>query len=454
MDRKQQFICPQRDERLGWLNDMTVRNEGALYNYRLPQLYEKWLQDIRDAQGEKTGAITDTAPFVRFGLRPADPVSTSFLLIPWNTYLHYGNKKIIVQNYEAMKLWVNYLKRNSDNYIVRYSQMGDWAAPISGTDLKSIGSGAVSTITPTILMGTGYFYYDCVLMSKMAHILGNKEDEIFYLREAENIKEAFQARFYNKDKKFYANNSQAGNTFPLYLGLVPEQDKSEVLQRIKDDIVKNKMHLTTGNLCSRYVIEVLFQNGEEDLAYELLTQTEYPSWGYMIENGATTIWERWEKVDAPGPLDRMASHNHPMNGAVGVCFHKYLAGINPNEAETGFGHIVIKPVIPSKLQFVDCELESIRGIIRSGWKKSKNDITFYYEIPFNSTATIYLPIKNRRKSDINITSKDLMIQNGELIKAASCIHVEAIKYDYHVVIKVQPGKYAFCITEKTENGEE
>ena len=139
--------CPQRDERLGWLNDMTVRNECALYNYRLPQLYEKWLQDIRDAQGERTGAITDTAPFIRYGLRPADPVSTSFLLIPWNTYLHYGDVRIIEQNYEAMRRWVGYLKRNSNGYVLRYSQMGDWAAPVSGTDLGSIGSGAVSTLS-------------------------------------------------------------------------------------------------------------------------------------------------------------------------------------------------------------------------------------------------------------------------------------------------------------------
>ena len=109
---------------------MTVRNECAIYNYRLPQLYEKWEQDIRDGQGKTTGSVTDTAPFRRYGTRPADPVSSSFLLVPWNIYVHYGDRKILEENYEPIKKWVGFLLKNSDNYIVRYSQMGDWAGPI------------------------------------------------------------------------------------------------------------------------------------------------------------------------------------------------------------------------------------------------------------------------------------------------------------------------------------
>ncbi|MDD3797051.1 MAG: family 78 glycoside hydrolase catalytic domain, partial [Lachnospiraceae bacterium] len=172
--------CPQRDERLGWLNDMTVRNECALYSYRLPNMYDKWLQDVRDAQGEESGAVTDTAPFRRFGQRPADPVSSSFLLIPWNVYCHYGDTRIIEKNYEAMKKWIGYLFRNSRDYVMKYSPMGDWAAPIGGTNLDSIGGGAVSTITPTQLMGTGYLYYDCELMIKMAEVMKKPEDALFY----------------------------------------------------------------------------------------------------------------------------------------------------------------------------------------------------------------------------------------------------------------------------------
>ena len=444
--------CPQRDERLGWLNDMTVRNECALYNYRLPQLYEKWLQDIRDAQGERTGAITDTAPFIRYGLRPADPVSTSFLLIPWNTYLHYGDVRIIEQNYEAMRRWVGYLKRNSNGYVLRYSQMGDWAAPVSGTDLGSIGSGAVSTITPTVLMGTGYFYYDCVLMAKMSRVLGLGEDETFYLEEAGKIREAFQARFYHKDKKYYANNSQAGNTFPMYLGLVPEADRKAVLHQIKDDILKHHMHLTTGNLCSRYIIEVLFQNGEEDLAYELLTQTEYPSWGYMIENGATTIWERWEKVDAPGPLAGMASHNHPMNGAVGVCFHKYLGGVRADESHPGFEHVVIKPVIPKQLRCVECSLDSIRGRISSGWEKTEEGLDLHVRIPVNCRASIYLPVKGTGQKTMHIESNGEVLIHGDQAMELPGIQLRDIASGQWVIVEAGSGTYDFRISGLGEEG--
>lgn len=139
--------CPQRDERLGWLNDMTVRNEGALYGFRLYQLYAKWLRDIRDAQGKVTGAITDTAPFLRYGFRPADPVSGSFLMLPWNLYLHFGDKRILEDNFEANGRWVKYLLRNTNAGVVRFSSMGDWAAPVAGTDHGSTGGGALSTIT-------------------------------------------------------------------------------------------------------------------------------------------------------------------------------------------------------------------------------------------------------------------------------------------------------------------
>lgn len=432
--------CPQRDERLGWLNDMTVRNECALYNFRLPQLYSKWLQDIRDAQGVKSGAITDTAPFLKYGMRPADPVSTSFLLIPWNVYLQYGDKKIIEKNYDAMKRWIAFLIRNSDDYIVRYSQMGDWAGPITGTDINSAGAGAISTITPTILMGTGFLYYDCILMAKMAKVCSNSEDEAFYLQEADKTKKAFQKKWYNSEKKFYAKNSQAGNVFPLYLGIVPEEDRKDVLRNIVDDIKNKDTHLTTGNLCTRYAVEVLFQNGEENLAYNLLNQREYPSWGYMIENGATTVWERWEKAETGSPIMGMASRNHPMNGAVGVCFHKYIGGIQPDERQPGFKNVIIKPIIPTELNHVDCSLETIRGLIRSSWKKKKEGLSLKVEIPFNCTADIYIPV-NGTSSEIN--SADIVYKNGTVIRKSDRILRCASVNEKAVKLHVTSGTYEF-----------
>lgn len=421
--------CPQRDERLGWLNDMTVRNECALYNFRLPQLYAKWMRDIRDAQGAATGAITDTAPFLRYGQRPADPVSASFLLIPWNLYLHYGDKRIIEENYGAMAKWVGYLLRNSVGHVVKYSQMGDWAGPIAGADPKSIGAGAVSGITPTRLIGSCFLHYDCLLMALMADALGRDADAAFYRDGAENVRQGVLKAYFNGAEKYFATGSQGSNTLPLYLGIEEKDDREAVLRNLVDDIVeKHNTSLTTGNLCTRYIIEVLLENGFEDLAHSLLTRTEYPGWGYMIENGATTIWERWEHVTG-GSLIYMASHNHPMNGAVGVAFHKHLAGIRPDAARPGFANIVIRPIAPAKMRHAEATLASIRGTIRSAWRV-EDDGAFVLEadIPFNCAADVHVPLRgvpaDRARLTLGGQPVDFIRENGYLrINVLSGKHV-------------------------------
>lgn len=437
--------CPQRDERLGWLNDMTVRNECAIYNYRLPQLYEKWEQDIRDTQGKISGAITDTAPYRRYGCRPADPVSTSFLLVAWNVYTHYGDRKILEENYEPIKRWVNYLIRNSDDYVVRYSQMGDWAGPIGGTDIKSSGGGAISAITPTTLMATGYLYYDCILVSKMAKVLGRDEDAAEYAIIAQKVSEAFHKAYYQEKDGFYASNSQASNIFPLYLGIVPKDKKKEVLKHLIMDIEAQGKHLTTGNLCSRYAIEVLLRNGQEDLAYEILSSTEYPGWGYMVANGATTIWERWECVTEDGVQAQMASYNHPMNGAMGVSFSKHIAGIMVDEETPGFEHFIIKPVVPLKLESASFSYESVRGRISSRWHQMEKQITLKVEIPANTCADVYVPIpRNAVKVAVCIDGEEIY-RDGEQ-KERNCVY-PVKREENNVCFALGSGMYSLLCKE-------
>lgn len=432
--------CPQRDERLGWLNDMTVRNECAVYNYRLPQLYEKWMQDIRDAQGKDTGAITDTAPFRRYGTRPADPVSSSFLLAPWNIYVHYGDKKILEENYEPIKRWVGFLLKNSDDYIVRYSQMGDWAGPIMGTDIDSSGGGAISTITPTVLMATGYLYYNCVIVSKMAEVLGRKEDMEHYLELSKKVADSFEKKFFNEKEGYYAQNSQASNTFPLYLGIVPEKYKDKVLENLVDDIKKHGNHFTTGNLCSRYIVEVLLRNGQEDLAYEVLNSTEYPGWGYMVANGATTIWERWEKVTEDGVQAAMASYNHPMNGAMGVAFSKHLAGIVADEKHPAFERFAICPVLPKKLDHVSFVYESVKGSVKSEWINESDTITMNIRIPVGSEADVYVPVYDPEKTPQIFIGGEKVYDGGYLNEEYKPAEERAYKNYVHLVMR--SGEYS------------
>lgn len=410
--------CPQRDERLGWINDMTVRNECAIYNYRLASLYTKWLRDIRDTQGEKTGAISDTAPFRVFGCRPADPVGASLVLLPWNMYLHYHDKKILKENYQAIKKFLYYLERNTTNYIIRWATMGDWASPIEDNDVNSIGGGAVSLVTPPRMVATAFFYYDCKIMEKIATVLNKQEDAMYYNELAEKIKEAFLQKFYNKEKKYVASNSQGSNTIALYFGLIPEEDRSAVLKNLVKNVVEdNNYHLTTGNMCSRYIIEILLKDGYKDIAYKLLTQTTYPSWGYMIERGATTIWERWEEIISECSQSIMASYNHPMYGAVGVCFYKYFAGISVDENNPGFKNVIIRPIIPEGLNYVETSVDTMRGRVYNSWKKHGEAFLMNTELPFNTTGTISIPIylNGIRFRSVYVNEK-LIYKDGKVIE--------------------------------------
>ena len=181
--------CPQRDERMGWLNDATVRMEEAVYHFDLAAFLEKWMWDIRDTQAPD-GSITDTAPF-RFGTRPADPVCSSFLLIPWLLLLHYGDDTCLRTHYDAMKAWVGYLGTMAQEQIIHYSRFGDWASPRSESEDTAFGSGARSATTPGDFMSTGYYYYDAVLMERFALHVGQDEAARFYQALAHRLRAAF-----------------------------------------------------------------------------------------------------------------------------------------------------------------------------------------------------------------------------------------------------------------------
>lgn len=241
-------------------------------------------------------------------------------------------------------------------------------------------------------MSTGYLYYDCTLMAKMAAVLGKAEDEKYYQELAEKVKAAFTKEYYNKEKKYYESNSQAANIIPLYFGMVPEEDVTAVLENLCEDImVTHEGHLTTGNLCTRYAIEVLFQYGKADIAWHLLSQDTYPSWGYMIKNGATTMWERWEKVEGNDFLAAMAALNHPMNGGAVVSLHKYLAGICPDEKKPGYANVILKPVIPAEAESAGAEIQTVRGKVSSRWHKEEGEIVWEISVPSGCTASVYLP---------------------------------------------------------------
>lgn len=376
--------CPQRDERMGWLNDMTVRIDQAIYNFDMSRFYPKYLDDISDGQDEE-GRIGDTAPY-KVGGRPADPVSISYLLLALKCYEYYGNRTIIEKHYAGFKAWVNFLQSQTKDGILEYSYYGDWSPPAE-LGVSGVGYGAVSKNTPGALMSTGFLYYYAKLMERMATITGRTGDAWSYSSLAKATAIAFHDRFWNASTGGYGSNNQACNAFALFLKMGNSEQQERTLQNLVKDVKAQGYHLTTGNICTKYLLEVLSERGQMDVAYSIATQTTYPSWGYMLEKGATTLWERWEYQTGSS----MNSHNHPMMGSVGSWFYKYLLGILPNENSPGFERFIIRPRFPKDLESCNGSFHSVKGVIRSGWKQEKGRILLNLSIPANSVAEVYVP---------------------------------------------------------------
>ncbi|MDR1061923.1 MAG: glycoside hydrolase family 78 protein [Clostridiales bacterium] len=446
--------CPQRDERLGWLNDMTVRAEEAMYNFDMDRLYAKWLDDISDTQGP-LGAIADIAPASRlYGRRPADPVCSCFVLLPWLMYVHYGDRSAIEKHFSGLLAWNRYLELNSEGGIVDYTSYGDWASPLGESVTDSIGAGAVSATTPGKLMSTGYYCLNCALLGKMAALLGLDADAAELGAKARKSAEALNAKYFSRELGCYASGSQAAQAFPLYLdiasgqghwheqgqgqergrgreqgrghwheqgqergqeqgqgqgqergqgvGIVPPQARPGVLRRLVEDVEARGVHLATGNQCTKYLVEVLTDCGHGDLALALAAQTSYPSWGFMLENGATTIWERWEDIRS-GPLCEMASRNHPMNAAIGAWFYSRLAGIRPCEDAPGFERFRLSPCLPEGLDHAGASLDTVRGLILSSWRRTEAGVDMDVEIPFGAEAEIELRLKDIEPEKLSIS---------------------------------------------------
>ncbi len=423
--------CPQRNERMGWLNDMAARSEELVHNFNVSRLLPKWLNDIADAQDPDTGAISDTAPF-HWGSRPADPVSVCYLLIPWLLYQHYGDRRTLEDQYAGMKGWVDYLTSRAPDSIVEYSYYGDWAPPIAEGLAGSMGSSAVALRTPGTLISTAHYYYAAMLFVRIATVLGRDADAAEYQQLAERIYDSFNRHFWDEASGGYGSNNQASNVAALYMRLVPDERKTRVRANIIRDILDHDTHVTTGNLCSKYILEILTESGHGDLAYKLVTQTTYPSWGYMMEHGATTIWERWEQATGAG----MNSHNHPMYASVGAWFYRALAGIQLQPDAVGFSRFAIRPIVPEELSSARATLKTVRGEVESAWEASGSGLSLNVRIPAGSQAEVRLPKSRGANQRLSEGGKPIQPTNGIL-----SVQEDAQAF----VVTVGSGAYRFTV---------
>jgi len=430
--------CPQRDERMGWMGDAQLSAEEAIYNFWMPSFYEKWIDDMLLAQNED-GSVPDVVP-PYWKNYPADPAwGTAFITIPWYLYLYYGDKRILEKIYEGLKKWVDFLHLKSEDYIVKIVKYGDWCPPMH----------IRSSDTPEELTSTWYFYHDSLLLSKIASILGYEEDSRKYSELAEKIKEAFNKKYLTEDKRgvFYKGKtfeySQTSNVLPLYFNMPPRDKSDQIFSRLVNDIiVKRSKHLNTGIIGTRFLFDVLTNHGKIDLAYEIAIQESYPSWGYMIREGATTVWERWEYLVYGG----MNSHNHIMFGSIDAWFYKFLGGINIDEKYPGFRRIVLKPNLPLDLKWVHASVNTISGLVEIKTVKRDNVVEVEVNIPVNTKATLYIPKYSIHKSKL-YEGETLVYPDKVTEEKIKGIH-SIVEQEDVVVVELGSGRYIFCLKEK------
>lgn len=374
--------CPQRDERMGWLNDATVRFEETPYNFDIGRMFKKVLTDIRDQQSAADGSITCTAPFV-FGSRPADPVCSSYLILGEQSYLFAGNRELLQSTYEGFARWEDCLAALAEDHIVNYTCYGDWAGPVYAcvNGDKTIDA-TQSLYTPNTFMSTGYYYYNACLLAKFARWLGEDSACDRYTELAAQIKTAILNKWWDADRAVICTGSQGCQSFALWLGLIPPEHCQAAAARIHEDLVARDYHITTANLTTRYLMDALSRYGYEDDAYRLLTREDYPSIGYMLQQEATTVWERWELKKEP----EMNSHNHPMYGAVDNWMYAYAAGIRP--VDIAFRRVQIQPVYPTGLQSVCATLQTVKGELTVRWIRRFGQTELRVIVPFGVTADI------------------------------------------------------------------
>jgi alpha-L-rhamnosidase len=399
--------CPQRDERLGWFGDAMVSMEEAMFNFDLPLFYRQWLNGVRFNQNEANGDISIVSPRPYITDEPDPTWSSAYLVMLWQYYLHYGDRDFLRAHFDSMRRYVDYLGTQATNHILPQYWIGDWGTLVEGWKEGE----PVSVVT-------AFYYYDALIVAKAAGVLGRTAEADKYHVLAKEIKSAFNRKFYDPKKRQYEQGTQFSNAFPLLLGLVDVSDEPVVLDNILRDLERCHGNFNVGVLGTKYLIDALTQFGRADVAYELATQTGYPSWAHLLEGGRTTLSEFW---------DLHGSHNHVMLGSIDGWFYRVLGGIQPDEAKPGFEHIIIRPFVPSLLSSVRAKIQTIRGPVAVEWTKQNRSLRMNIRIPANSLATVHVPAASA--SSVSSTPR---LAQGRFENGAVVFPVGSGSYEFRV----------------------
>jgi alpha-L-rhamnosidase len=366
--------CPHR-EKFGYGGDIVAASEMGILNFDMSRFFAKAVQDLADA-ARTNGGLTETSPFVGISSEglggEAGPIGwgTAYPLLQWQLYQYYGDRRLLEEHYETTKRWVAFLQSRAQDGILDNGI----------SDHESLAP------KPRALTGTAFYYFNLVLLARISHVLGRQADAAEAETLAGQIKSAFNQKFLQPGTGRYDTGTQACEAFSLYLGLTPAEEKnaaSDLL--VKDIVAKHEGHLTPGIFGTKFMLNALTELNHADVAYQIVNQRTFPGWGYMLENGATTLWEHWEFSD------NTYSHNHPMFGSVSEWFYKGLAGINPAPEAVGFDQIIIKPQPVNGLDWARASYDSVHGKMISEWQRTGDRFHLHVRVPVGAAATVFLP---------------------------------------------------------------
>ena len=411
--------CPQRDERLGWTGDAQVYIKTATMITDVQKFMTKWLVELKNDQYSDGNYPAVSPDILNPGSGPA--WAEAGIICPWVLYEIYGDKTVLKNQYNSMTRFMDFLVKQSGKKLLppkEYHCYGDWLNH--------------SADTPHDVIYMAYFAYSANLMSKISKILGKKSDVKKYLKLFENIKLVFNKKFVDKNFKIKGDTQTSYILAIVYDLLDVEANKSAakyLVERIED----RNNHLSTGFVGTKDIMLALEKIGRNDIAYKLLLNETFPSWGFSIKHGATSIWERWNgwtPDDGFGDAG-MNSFAHYAYGAVYSWMAENIGGIK--SATPAYKNIIIKPVLGGNLTFANCELNSVRGKIISNWKSSKKTFKLNLEIPPNTTAKIFVPAKNA--SDVK--------ENGKQATQINNIKFLGTENEY-AIFEIGSGKYKFA----------
>ncbi len=392
--------CPQRDERMGWTGDTEVFSGTASFNMDTYAFYIKFMQDLYEEQKFCDGMVASVVPTFTQHKSPESSFAgggacawgDAATVVPWEVYLHFGDKTILERQYASMKAWVDWIRKQDQKsgdrklWTVGF-HFGDWLAldgPVKGGVLGGTDNG---------LLASAYYRLSTNILSKTAKVLGITPDAEFYGKLSKEIQEAIRNEYFSKNGRSTIN-TQTAHVVALHFDLVAPEVRGRVLRDLQALLRKDGMHLKTGFIGTPYLCRSLSDNGDSDSAYQLFLQEDYPSWLYEVIMGATTIWERWNSILPDGRISGtdMNSLNHYAYGSIIEWMYRHMCGINPVEEAPGFRKFILKPDVNGKLFYAKASLRSAMGYIESGWTREADEtLTIKAVVPFASEAQLYLP---------------------------------------------------------------